>query len=118
MSWENELKELALRKELAARMGGEEKVRRHREGGKLPVRERIAKMVDSGSFREVGALAGSGTYDEQGRLKDLTPSNLLIVPASEYARLIPTNGNPMLSIIVSSSSFGTTSRMTFSTWAK
>ena len=88
MSWENELKELALRRELAARMGGEEKVRRHREGGKLPVRERIAKMVDPGSFREVGALAGSGTYDEQGRLKDLTPSNLLIGRARVQGRSV------------------------------
>lgn len=78
MSWQKELDELALRKQLAARMGGEEKVRRHRDAGKLPVRERIERMVDAGSFREVGALAGSGRYDEQGRLLDLTPSNLLI----------------------------------------
>lgn len=86
MSWEKELRELSLRKELAARMGGEEKVRRHREGGKLPVRERIAKMVDADSFREVGALAGSGTYDEQGRLTDLIPSNLLIGRARVQGR--------------------------------
>jgi acetyl-CoA carboxylase carboxyltransferase component len=46
VSWDKELQELALRKELAARMGGEAKVRRHREGGKLPVRERITGMVD------------------------------------------------------------------------
>ncbi|MBO9356561.1 methylmalonyl-CoA carboxyltransferase [Bordetella petrii] len=78
MSWQNEVEELALRKQLAARMGGEEKVRRHRDAGKLPVRERIDRMVDAGTFREVGALAGSGKYDEQGRLLDLTPSNLLI----------------------------------------
>ncbi|GAB1578126.1 acyl-CoA carboxylase subunit beta [Bordetella petrii] len=86
MSWQNELDELALRKQLAARMGGEEKVRRHRDGGKLPVRERIERMVDADSFREVGALAGSGQYDEQGRLLDLTPSNLLIGRARIDAR--------------------------------
>ncbi|MCD0503129.1 acyl-CoA carboxylase subunit beta [Bordetella petrii] len=78
MSWQNELDELALRKRLAARMGGDEKVRRHRDGGKLPVRERIDRLVDPDTFREVGALAGSGKYDAQGRLQDLTPSNLLI----------------------------------------
>ncbi|KOF55399.1 methylmalonyl-CoA carboxyltransferase [Achromobacter sp. DMS1] len=78
MSWQKELDELALRKKLAARMGGEEKVKRHRDAGRLPVRERIEKMLDPGSFREVGALAGSAQYDAEGRLVDLTPSNLLI----------------------------------------
>ncbi|WP_275403518.1 carboxyl transferase domain-containing protein, partial [Bordetella pseudohinzii] len=86
MSWEKELQELALRKELAARMGGEAKVRRHRENGKLPVRERIDKMVDPESFREVGILAGSGDYDAQGRLADFTPSNLLIGRAKVQGR--------------------------------
>jgi len=86
VSWEKELQELALRKELAARMGGEAKVRRHRENGKLPVRERIDKMVDPASFREVGALAGSGDYDAQGRLTDFTPSNLLIGRAKVQGR--------------------------------
>ncbi|MGE8590982.1 MAG: carboxyl transferase domain-containing protein, partial [Alcaligenes sp.] len=86
MSWDKELQELALRKELAARMGGEAKVRRHREGGKLPVRERITGMVDKGSFREVGALTGSGEYDAEGRLTDLTPSNLLIGRAKVEGR--------------------------------
>jgi len=86
VSWEKELQELALRKELAARMGGEAKVRRHRENGKLPVRERIDRMVDPASFREVGALAGSGDYDAQGRLIDFTPSNLLIGRAKVQGR--------------------------------
>ncbi|WP_459617396.1 acyl-CoA carboxylase subunit beta [Bordetella sp. 2513F-2] len=78
MPWQKELDELALRKRLAARMGGEEKVRRHRENGRVPVRERIEKMLDPGSFREVGAFAGTGQYDAAGNLTDLTPSNLLI----------------------------------------
>jgi len=86
VSWDKELQELALRKELAARMGGEAKVRRHREGGKLPVRERITGMVDKDSFREVGALTGSGEYDAEGRLTDLTPSNLLIGRAKVEGR--------------------------------
>lgn len=88
MSWQKELDELAQRKELAARMGGDEKVQRHRDGGKLPVRERIDRLVDSGTFREVGELAGSGQYDEQGRLVDLTPSNLLIGRARVQGRPI------------------------------
>lgn len=78
MPWEKELDELALRKTLAAKMGGEEKVARHRANGRLPVRERIAKLLDEGSFREVGALAGAASYDAEGRLMDFMPSNLLI----------------------------------------
>jgi len=76
--WQKELDELTLRKQLASRMGGEEKVQRHRDNGRIPVRERIEKLADSGSFREVGALTGSGQYDKHGNLIDLVPSNLLI----------------------------------------
>ena len=47
MSWEPELDELARRTELARRMGGEEKVARHRAQGKLTVRERIDALLDA-----------------------------------------------------------------------
>ncbi len=44
--------------------GGEEAVRRHREQGKLLVRERVEKLLDPGTpFLETGALAGNGMYD-------------------------------------------------------
>src|SRR5690554_1099943 len=86
MAWSKELEELALRQELAKRMGGEEKVARHRSRGRLPVRERIEKLVDPGSFHEVGDLAGSAEYDENGRLVDFTPSNFLTGRARIDAR--------------------------------
>ena len=57
-----------LRERLAAarRGGGEDAVRRHREQGKLPVRERVEKLVDPGTpFLEVGALAGFGMHEGQ-----------------------------------------------------
>ncbi|OZI58353.1 acyl-CoA carboxylase subunit beta [Bordetella genomosp. 4] len=88
MAWHKELDELAQRRKLAAQMGGAEKVQRHRDGGKLPVRERIERLVDAGSFHEVGGLAGSAQYDEQGRLLDLMPSNLLIGRARVQGRPI------------------------------
>ncbi len=49
---------------VAARQGGGEKyVRRHREQGKLPVRERIARLMDPGSpFLELSALAAHDMY--------------------------------------------------------
>ena len=44
--------------------GGEEAVRRHREQGKLPVRERVDKLLDPGTpFLEIGALAADGMYE-------------------------------------------------------
>jgi acetyl-CoA carboxylase carboxyltransferase component len=44
--------------------GGDEAVRRHREQGKLLVRERIEKLLDpETAFLEIGALAADGLYD-------------------------------------------------------
>jgi acetyl-CoA carboxylase carboxyltransferase component len=50
---------------VAARAGGgEEAVRRQREQGKLLVRERIEKLLDSATpFLEIGGLAAHGLYD-------------------------------------------------------
>ncbi len=78
VTWDPELAELARRTELAQRMGGEEKVARHHAQGKLTVRERIDGLLDVGSFREVGALTGRATYDEQGDLVDATPANFVM----------------------------------------
>ncbi|MGB3431960.1 acyl-CoA carboxylase subunit beta [Achromobacter sp.] len=78
MSWTQELDELARRKEYSLRMGGVEKVQRQHDAGKLDIRQRIERLVDGGSFVEVGGLAGSGEYDEQGRLVDVMPSNVIM----------------------------------------
>jgi acetyl-CoA carboxylase carboxyltransferase component len=77
MSWKPELDEIARRKALAAKMGGEERVARHVEAGRLPVRERIDRLLDSGSFRETGSLAGNVVYGDDGRIKSYTPSNFV-----------------------------------------
>ncbi len=46
--------------------GGEAATARHRERGKLPVRERIERLVDPGAaFLELSALAAHGLYDDQ-----------------------------------------------------
>ena len=47
MTWEDELSELKLRSQLAEKMGGEEKVARQHEFGKLTIRERIDTFDDS-----------------------------------------------------------------------
>ncbi|WP_042878646.1 acyl-CoA carboxylase subunit beta [Cupriavidus necator] len=73
---------------LAARMGGEDKVGRHKAAGKLTVRERIDEIADPGSFLEVGGLTGSGRYDSNGRLVDLVPSNLVMGRAQVGGRSV------------------------------
>ncbi|NWG92631.1 MAG: methylmalonyl-CoA carboxyltransferase, partial [Parvularculaceae bacterium] len=77
MSWEKELEELARRRALAEKMGGAEKLARQKERGKLNARERIDALLDEGSFREIGKIAGRGKYAAGGTLEDFTPSNFI-----------------------------------------
>jgi 3-methylcrotonyl-CoA carboxylase beta subunit/propionyl-CoA carboxylase len=57
--------ELRARVAEAREGGGAKYVQRHREQGKLPVRERIARLLDQGSpFLELSPLAGYHVYDE------------------------------------------------------
>lgn len=77
MSWEPEVDELKARQRLAREMGGPERVRRHHEGGKLTVRERIEQFVDPGSFHEIGSVSGKAQYDDQGNIVAFTPSYLV-----------------------------------------
>ena len=76
-NWKPELNELRQRQKLAEKMGGVEKLKRQKERGKLHVRERMDILLDSGSFREIGKIAGKGTYDTKGDLKDFAPSNFI-----------------------------------------
>jgi acetyl-CoA carboxylase carboxyltransferase component len=78
VTWEPELDELRRREELARQMGGEERVARQHSSGRLTVRERIERLFDAGSFHETGALAGRGTYDQDGELTDFLPANCVI----------------------------------------
>jgi acetyl-CoA carboxylase carboxyltransferase component len=78
VTWEPELEELEQRRALAAKMGGEERVARQHATGRLTVRERIDLLLDAGSFREVGGLAGRATYGEHGDLEEFTPANSVV----------------------------------------
>ena len=48
---------------------------RQRARGKLTCRERILLVLDEGSFREVGSIAGFASYDEEGVITGFTPAN-------------------------------------------
>src|SRR5690606_23363073 len=77
MSWEKEVEELKKRKQLALEMGGPEKVARHVGAGKLTVRDRIDKMLDAGTFEEVGSITGKVEYDADGNIVSMQPANLV-----------------------------------------
>ena len=78
MVWQSEVDELNRRKEIARQMGGPEKVTQQHEKGRLTVRERIDRMLDKGTFHELGVLAGRAEYDEKGDLKSFVPSSLVM----------------------------------------
>lgn len=77
MSWQPEVDEIRRREELARQMGGPANIERQHTAGRLTVRERIDRLLDAGTFHEIGALAGQAKYDAQGNLAAFTPSNFV-----------------------------------------
>ncbi len=73
MSWEKDVEELRRRQALAQQMGGAERVEKHRSLGKLTVRERVDRLLDPGSFHEVGSITGSAEYGPEGAMLSFTP---------------------------------------------
>ena len=78
MVWEPEIEELHRREALGRTMGGPEKIKRHHDGGKLTVRERIDALLDAGSFHELGTTSGRATYDEAGHISSFMPANFVV----------------------------------------
>lgn len=76
--WSSEYDELALRREAAEGLGGEDAIAFQHSRGKKTVRERIDTLLDPKSFHELGKIAGKGTYDSGGKLEEFTPSNSVI----------------------------------------
>ena len=76
-SWEAELAELRRRQELGRAMGGPEKLERQRSNSRLNVRERVERLLDPGSFDEVGVLAGRGEYNSDGEMESFLPANFV-----------------------------------------
>ena len=75
VGWQPELDELRAREVLARELGGRERVARQHAGGRLTVRERIDRLLDPGSFHEVGATAGKAEYGPDNRLTSFIPAN-------------------------------------------
>src|SRR5712671_6318396 len=93
MSWQSEMDELRRREAMAEELGGPERVKRQHAGGRMTIRERIAKLVDPGSFREVGKIAGRATYDAANELETFTPSNFVFGRARVDGRPVVVGGD-------------------------
>jgi len=78
MTWRSEIEELRRRQALAREHGGIERVKRHKAAGKLTARERIDALLDPGSFREVGSIAGTASYDGEGNIESFMPAHLVM----------------------------------------
>lgn len=74
-------------------MGGVDKVKRQHDQGRLTVRERIDRLIDSGSFHEIGAVSGIGEYDSGGELQKLTPANCVFGRARVDGRTVVVVGD-------------------------
>lgn len=86
MTWEAELAELRRREALAEQMGGADKVARQHGRGKMDARARLAALVDPGTFREIGKIAGRAAYDDHGELTAFTPAPFLFGKAEINGR--------------------------------
>src|SRR2546426_445859 len=93
MDWQKEIDELRRREELAEELGGLERVRRQHDGGRYTIRERIAKLVDPGTFHELGKIAGRAVYDEKNNLTSFTPSNFVFGRATVDGRPVVVGGD-------------------------
>jgi len=78
MSWQREVDGIEQRKKRALEQGGHEAVAQQHAKGRLTIRERITGLVDSGSFREQGPIAGHSETDEHGELRSFTPANYVL----------------------------------------
>lgn len=93
MTWEPELEELARRRALVHELGGADRVERQHQTGRLTVRERLDVLLDAGSWRETGELAGAATYDEDGGLETLVPANMVVGQGTVDGRGVVVQGD-------------------------
>src|SRR6202451_448847 len=56
--WDETLEDLDRRRQHALGMGGPERLDKHHAKGKLDARARIERLLDPGTFREIGTLVG------------------------------------------------------------
>jgi acetyl-CoA carboxylase carboxyltransferase component len=92
MSWQAEVEEINKRRGLAKAQGGPESIGRHHGLGKLTLRERFDALLDEGSFRETGKMAGGATLDDAGEVASFDPANYLLGAGEINARTVVVGG--------------------------
>jgi acetyl-CoA carboxylase carboxyltransferase component len=93
MSWKREVDEIERLRALARQQGGAEAVERQHASGRLTVRERIEALVDAGSFREHGEVAGSSERAEDGTLQGFVPAGVVVGTARIDGRPVVVGGD-------------------------
>ena len=78
MSWKDEVDGIEARRRAASELGGADNVERQHQAGRLTVRERIDALLDRGSFREQGGIAGYAEQNAEGKLERFTPANYVL----------------------------------------
>src|SRR5690606_16390581 len=72
-TWESALQRIAAEQKIAAGLGGEDRVQRQHDQGRLTIRERIAAIAEE--FTEVGEFAGFTVRDASGNPVGRLPSS-------------------------------------------
>ena len=65
--WQETLDDLDRRRRHSRGMGGQERLDKHRGKGKLDARARIERLLDPGTFREIGTLVGGDIAGRRDR---------------------------------------------------
>ena len=76
-AWKDKTDEIDERRKLAKLQGGEAAVQKQHAKGRLTIRERIDRILDEGSLKEVGPIAGAGERSEDGSLT-FSPANFVL----------------------------------------
>jgi acetyl-CoA carboxylase carboxyltransferase component len=93
MSWDKELEELEVKRELGRRMGGKEGIERQHSQGRLTVRERLDLLLDPDSFEETFTAYGESKYDDEGSLIAFRPGNVVAGYGKIDGRLVALRGD-------------------------
>lgn len=91
MSWRDEVQEIERRRKWADELGGKDAIETHHSKGRLTVRERIERLVDAGSFQEIGKLTGQGIYQD-GKINKITPAPYIMGLAEVDGRQVAVGG--------------------------
>jgi len=75
MAFEKQMKELEKRRARALEMGGTDKIKKQHDKGRLTARERIEKLLDPGSFLEIGMF----NHSDVPGMEEKTPADSKVV---------------------------------------